>query len=196
MLQHFLLFPQQFQKPSPLGLQSCVIELTDYLLQRTFSSRRSLLNRTLKLWKKGGGYFWYDFEIRNYFWKHFWIRKLLWNRQSFENDFKIGNYFWKDFKNLVLQTCKNKGLFGKELTTVWALFLFPQWVQKYFNPSPNKLWFLRVWSLLKTLWEKEKLLVTSNFSFSHSVFYWFEKLPTIFINFEIVVCKLFQFGRV
>ena len=26
-------------------------------------------------------------------------------------------------------------------------------------------------SLLKTLWEKEKLLVTSNFSFSHSVFY-------------------------
>ena len=26
-------------------------------------------------------------------------------------------------------------------------------------------------SLLKTLWEKEKLLTTSNFSFSHSVFY-------------------------
>ena len=33
--------------------------------------------------------------------------------------------------------------------------------------------FLRVCStsLLKTLWEKEKLLVTSNFSFSRSVFY-------------------------
>ena len=31
-----------------------------------------------------------------------------------------------------------------------------------FNPFPNKLWFLRVCrtSLLKTLWEKEKLLVT------------------------------------
>ena len=28
-------------------------------------------------------------------------------------------------------------------------------------------------SLLKTLWEKEKLLVTSNFSFSHGVFYLF-----------------------
>ena len=41
------------------------------------------------------------------------------------------------------------------------------------NPFPNKPWFLRVCctSLLKTLWEKEKLLVTSNFSFSHSVFY-------------------------
>ena len=37
-----------------------------------------------------------------------------------------------------------------------------------FNPFPNKPWFLRVCStsLLKTLREKEKLLVMSNFSFS------------------------------
>ena len=37
---------------------------------------------------------------------------------------------------------------------------------------PNKVWFSRVCStsLSKTLCEKEKLLVTSNFSFSHSVF--------------------------
>ena len=34
-------------------------------------------------------------------------------------------------------------------------------------------------------WEKEKLLVTSNFSFSHSVFYPFEELSVIFIQFEI-----------
>ena len=36
-----------------------------------------------------------------------------------------------------------------------------------FNPFPNKLCFLRVCStsLWKTLWEKEKLLMTSNFSF-------------------------------
>ena len=67
-----------------------------------------------------------------------------------------------------------------------------------FNPFPNKPWFLRVCStsLLKTLWEKEKLLVTSNFSFSHSVFNLFKELSFIFIKFEIVVCKLFQFGRV
>ena len=51
-------------------------------------------------------------------------------------------------------------------------------------------------SLLKTLWEKEKLLVTSNFSFSHSVFYSFEKLSTIFMRFKIVVCNFFEFGRV
>ena len=39
-----------------------------------------------------------------------------------------------------------------------------------FNSLPNKPSFLRVCStsLLKILWEKEKLLVTSNFSFSDS----------------------------
>ena len=47
-----------------------------------------------------------------------------------------------------------------------------------FNPFPNKPWFLRVCStlLFKTQWEKEKLLLMSNFSFSHSVFYPFEEL--------------------
>ena len=52
------------------------------------------------------------------------------------------------------------------------------------NPSPNKPWFLPV-----SLWEKDKLLVTSNFSFSHSVFYPFGELSAIVIKFEIVVCK-------
>ena len=68
----------------------------------------------------------------------------------------------------------------------------------WFNPFPNKPWFLSVCStsLLKTLWEKEKLLVTSSFSFSRSVFYPFGELSAIFIKFEIVVCKSFQFGRV
>ena len=66
------------------------------------------------------------------------------------------------------------------------------------KPFPNKLSFLRVCStsLLKTLWEKEKLLVTSNFSFSRSVFYPFGELSAIFIKFEIVVCKIFPYGRV
>ena len=44
-------------------------------------------------------------------------------------------------------------------------------------------------SPLKTLREEEKLLLRSNFSFSHSVFYLFQILSAIFI-------KLFQFGRV
>ena len=61
------------------------------------------------------------------------------------------------------------------------------------NPFPNKPWFSSVCSTshLKTLWEKEKLLVTSNFSFSHSVFYPLGELSTIFIKLKIVVCKLF-----
>ena len=51
------------------------------------------------------------------------------------------------------------------------------------NPLPNKSLFLRVCStsLLKTLWEKEKLLITSNFSFSQSVFYSSGELFTIFL---------------
>ena len=69
----------------------------------------------------------------------------------------------------------------------------------WLNTFPNKPWFFRVssTSLLKTLWEKEKLLVKKpDFSFSHSVFYSFGELPAIFTKFEIVLCKLFRFGRV
>ena len=64
------------------------------------------------------------------------------------------------------------------------------------NPFPNKPWFSRVCStsLSKTLMEKEKLLVMSNISLFHSVFYFFGELSTIFIKFEIIVCILFQFG--
>ena len=63
---------------------------------------------------------------------------------------------------------------------------------------PHNDTFWRPWetSLLKTLWEKEKLLITSNISLSHSVFYPFGWLSFFFIKFEIVICKLFQFGRV
>ena len=71
-------------------------------------------------------------------------------------------------------------------------------VQNSVNSFPNKPLFLRASStnLLKTLREKEKLLVTSNFIFSHSVFYPFGELSAIFIKLKIVVCKLFQYGRV
>ena len=65
-------------------------------------------------------------------------------------------------------------------------------------PFSNKPWFLPACStsLLKTLWEKEKLLATSNFSFFHSVFYLLGEFSAFFIKFEIVVCKLFEFGTV
>ena len=71
--------------------------------------------------------------------------------------------------------------------------IFTVFVRLPFNPFQNQPWFLRVsnTSPLKTLWEKEKLLITSNFSFSDSVFYPFGKISAIFIKSEIVVCKLF-----
>ena len=67
------------------------------------------------------------------------------------------------FKRLVSQGRQKVSLCGNGLTLS----------KPTLNPFPNKPWFLRVCSasLLKTLWEKEKLLVTSNFSFTHSVFY-------------------------
>ena len=70
----------------------------------------------------------------------------------------------------------------------------PERTYRHINPFPNNPWFLHVYStsLLKTQWEK----IMSNFSFSHSVFNPFGGLPVISIIFEIVVCKLFQSGRV
>ena len=66
------------------------------------------------------------------------------------------------------------------------------------HPYPEQALVFTCWQYksLKTLWEKDKLFDTSYFSFFHSVFYLFGELSAIFIKFEIVVCKLFQFGRV
>ena len=58
------------------------------------------------------------------------------------------------------------------------------------DPFPQKPSFLRVCcrNLFKTLLKKEKLLVTSKFSFSHTVFYFLEELSAIFIKSRVVVC--------
>ena len=56
---------------------------------------------------------------------------------------------------------------------VIQIYLLSLRINQLINPFPHNDAFWRPWetSLLKTLWKKEKLLVTSNFSFSHSVFY-------------------------
>ena len=54
--------------------------------------------------------------------------------------------------------------------------------------------FLRVcdrW-LRKALWEKEKLFIMSNFSFTHNVFYPIRVNKFKLFNFDFVVCRLFQ----
>ena len=81
--------------------------------------------------------------------------------------------------------------------------------QGILNPFPHNDTFWRVWerSLLKTLWEMEKLLIqailgkgeiacTSNFSFSHNVFYSIKGRDYHFCYIQFVVCKCFQFGLV
>ena len=69
---------------------------------------------------------------------------------------------------------------------------------KDLNLSLSKSWFFMY--LQKNSFEntagKGKLLVTSNFSFSLSVFYPFGELSAIYVKFRIIVCKLFEFRRV
>ena len=51
-------------------------------------------------------------------------------------------------------------------------------------------------SLLKTLCEKEKILVTSIFSFSHNVFYPCKDKFQFLSHIYFVICKCFQFEQV
>ena len=47
-------------------------------------------------------------------------------------------------------------------------------------------------SLLKTLWENEKLLITTNFSFSHSVFYPLGEFLLFSSNLELLSANSFS----
>ena len=69
--------------------------------------------------------------------------------------------------------------------------LFP----KVVNSFSSKRWFLRIYhaSLLKTLWEKEKLLVMSNFSFFHCVFYPFGGFQPFSSNMKLSHGNSFSF---
>ena len=69
-------------------------------------------------------------------------------------------------------------------------------IGRHFIPKQAPVFTCLHYKSLKTLWKKEKLLVISNFSLLHSVFHLFGKLSCIFIKYEFVVCKLFQFGKV
>ena len=71
-------------------------------------------------------------------------------------------------------------------------FMESQLIDYLLNPFPHNDTFWRPWetSLLKTLWEKEKLLVVSNFSFSQCFLL---PISAILVKFEIVICKLLQF---
>ena len=84
-------------------------------------------------------------------------------------------------KTKTIQSCSNPGPQDYESNTLPLSHTgLP------FNPLPNNTTFqhtkdIQLW---KTLWEKEKLLVVSNFSFSHNVFY------PIWYLFSILKCRL------
>ena len=83
----------------------------------------------------------------------------------------VGNHHFLLFPQYFLSFAKQMSVFDSHLN---SSLIFCRLVKcetilgskHKVNPFPNKLWFLCVCSasLLKTLWEKEKLLVTSNFS--------------------------------
>ena len=110
-------------------------------------------------------------------------------------------YFSRTFSPLIILGVYKAGLINIRLHMLCSLVLsilaaVALYVIKdalRLNPFPNNPCST---GLVKTKWEKEKLLVTSNFSFSHSVFYPFGEPSAIFIKFEIVVCRLFSFGNV
>ena len=71
-------------------------------------------------------------------------------------------------------------------------------VSYLFNSLPHNPWFPFPWEgrFLKTLWEKEKMLVTSIFSFSHIVFYHVIDRNNCLISLWFFTCKCFQFDLV
>ena len=70
--------------------------------------------------------------------------------------------------------------------------------ERHFNLFSTKPLVLRVCRriLLKTLWEKEKLLITSNFSFFPQCFLPIWKTQPFSLTFKIFIRKLFQVGKV
>ena len=87
-----------------------------------------------------------------------------------------------DFQHFLLfQQC-----FQKAFPTV---FYKPGIIRYRINPLLNRYSFRRINNrlLLKTFWEKEKLLVTSNFFFSHNVFNSIRQIVSVFVHiFDII----------
>ena len=64
-----------------------------------------------------------------------------------------------------------------------------------FNPFPlNSKFYLWKRKLLETLWEKEKMLVASIFSFSDKVFYSSQHKFQSLSHDYFVICNYFEFG--
>ena len=105
------------------------------------------------------------------------FKSRIWDMQIMAAYAMVYQWFVKDFtmynEFIILQSLKT---FTTKSINLTSSVICCNYFCFFFNPFPHNNTFLRPLeaSLLKTLSEKEKLRVTSNFSFSHSVFYWFE----------------------
>ena len=100
------------------------------------------------------------------------------NWRQFKFSLKVLKKLWKREKMLVTKSLLKidwlngvYGAFNSISVISWQqLTLFMSFLERV-KPFPHSDTFWRLWetSLLKIVWEKEKLLVASNFSFSHCV---------------------------
>ena len=103
--------------------------------------------------------------------------RLFWTERVCRRQFKI----WRKWQKVIQTGRKDEIACYKQFLLVPQCFqkaCFPRAskgviVWEWVNPFPHNDTCWRPWetSLLKTLWEKAKLLITSNFSFSHIIFY-------------------------
>ena len=105
------------------------------------------------------------------FWGH-WSTKWRWTRYLWYLNvwFVVSkNYVHFSFQNLWMNYRVLFSSLPNNKVIDWSKF--QAFCRQEINPFPNNDTFWRPWetSLLKTMWEKEKLLIRSNFSFSHSV---------------------------
>ena len=76
------------------------------------------------------------------------------------------------FERLVSQKLQKVSMCGNGLTLsqTTEFWTWPNWKHLQTTSWMLLKWWIIFWIEKKTLWEKEKMLVTSIFSFSHSVF--------------------------
>ena len=126
-------------------------------------------------------------------------------------EFADDNFIFDENGRKLSKQVENTGGKG-EIGHYEQFLLFPLCFQKACFPGVSK--GVIVWEWVIQPFPKQALVFTclqyksfentvgkgeiarNNFSFSHSVFYPFRELSANFIKLKIVICKLFQFGRV
>ena len=106
--------------------------------------------------------------------QHFLLHsQCFWKRLSL-GLLKLGIVWWRVKRNAGISRQQYFWILHFLKLSLFTRFFYQRLsMKRWFNFLLYRYTFWRIKSrqLLKTLWEKEKLLVTSNFSFSHYIFY-------------------------